>query len=77
MDMAEVNSSDFPGERLIVCRNPLLAEERARKRMELLDATEILLQQVVDATEREKRAFKGKARIALRVGNIVGKIKMK
>ncbi len=77
MDMAEVNSSDFPGERLIVCRNPLLAEERARKRMELLDATEILLQQVVDATEREKRAFKGKARIALRVGNIVGKYKMK
>ena len=77
MDMAEVASDDFPGERLIVCRNPLLAEERARKRIELLDATEALLQEVVDATMREKRAFKGKERIALRVGRIIGKYKMK
>jgi len=77
MDMAEVTSADFPGERLIVCRNPLLAEERARKRIELLDATELLLQEVVDATMRQKRAFKGKERIALRVGRIIGKYKMK
>jgi len=77
VDMAEVTSADFPGERLIVCRNPLLAEERARKRIELLDATETLLQEVVDATRREKRAYKGKARIALRVGNIIGKYNMK
>jgi len=77
MDMAEVTSTDFPGERLIVCRNPLLAEERARKRIELLDATEALLQEVVNATLREKRAFKGKDKIALRVGRIVGKYKMK
>src|SRR5262249_41550842 len=39
-DLAEITSPDYPGERLIVCRNPLLAEERARKRRELLDATE-------------------------------------
>jgi len=77
MDMAEVASPDFPGERLIVCRNPLLAEERARKRRELLAATEILLQGVVDATQRDARPYKGKARIALRVGNIVGKYKMR
>jgi len=77
MDMAEVTAADFPGERLIVCRNPLLAEERARKRIELLAATEMLLQEVVDATTRQKRAFKGKDRIALRVGRIIGKYKMK
>jgi len=77
IDMAEITSSEFPGERLIVCRNPLLADERARKRMELLAATETLLQAVVDATRREKRAFKGKTRIALRVGKIVGKYKMR
>jgi len=77
MDMAEITASNFPGERLIVCRNPLLATERARKRMELLAATEMLLQEVVDATRRDKRAFKGKTRIALRVGKIVGKYKMK
>src|SRR5262249_1453022 len=37
-DLAEITSPDYPGERLVVCRNPLLAEERARKRSELLDA---------------------------------------
>ena len=77
MDMAEVTSAEFPRERLIVCRNPLLADERARKRIELLDATETLLQEVVAATTRQKRAFKGKERIALRVGRIIGKYKMK
>ena len=39
-DMAEITSPDYPGERLVVCKNPLLAEERARKRDELLAATE-------------------------------------
>src|SRR6185437_13778727 len=39
-DMAEITSPDYPGERLVVCKNPLLAEERARKRTELLAATE-------------------------------------
>ena len=38
--MAEITSPDYPGERLVVCKNPLLAEERARKRDELLAATE-------------------------------------
>jgi len=75
-DMAEVTSPDYPGERLIVCRNPFLAEKRARKRKALLDATEVLLQEVVDATRRKKRAFKGKERIALRVGRIIGRHKM-
>jgi hypothetical protein len=39
-DMAEITSPDYPGERLVVCKNPLLAEQRARKRAELLAATE-------------------------------------
>ena len=42
-DLAEITSGDFPGERLICCRNPVLAEERARKREDLLQATEKLL----------------------------------
>lgn len=75
-DMAEVHSPDFPGERLIVCRNPLLAEKRSRKRNELLDETERLLQVIVDATKREKRVFKGKDKIALRAGRVVNKYKM-
>ncbi|MDX8390691.1 MAG: IS1634 family transposase, partial [Mariprofundaceae bacterium] len=75
-DMAEITSDDFPGERLVVCRNPLLADERARKRQALLTATEALLQEVVDATQREKRPFKGKDKIALRIGKIINKYKM-
>ena len=46
-NLLEVNSEHFPGERLVVCRNPLLAEERARKRAELLAATETELDRIV------------------------------
>ena len=42
-DLAEITSPDFPGERLVACRNPVLAAERARKREDLLQATEKLL----------------------------------
>ena len=52
-DLAEVTSEEFPGERLIVCRNPLLAAERQRKRRELLAATEKGLAPIVAATRRE------------------------
>lgn len=75
-DLAEVSSPDFPGERLIVCRNPLLAEERTRKRQELLQATERELDKVVAATTREKRRLKGKDKIGLRVGRIVNRFKV-
>ena len=75
-DFAEVQSPEFPGERLIACRNPLLQQERARKREELLQATERELQQIVDATQRPKHRFQGKARIALRVGKIIKRFKM-
>lgn len=66
-DMAAVSSPDFPGERLIVCRNPALAAERARKRDELLAATERDLAAVAAAVTRAKRPLRGTAAIARRV----------
>jgi len=75
-DLAEVTSPDFPGERLIVCRNPLLAEERARKRHELLAATEQKLQAIAEAVARAKRPLRGKDKIGLRVGRDSNRYKM-
>ena len=75
-DLVEIRSDAYPGERLVVCRNPLLATERARKREELLRATERLLDPIVAATEREKRPLTGREHIALRVGRGMGKYKM-
>ena len=72
----ELTDPAFPGERLIVCRNPLLAEERARKREELLEATERELDKVVRATQRPKRTLKGKDTIGLRVGRVLNKFKV-
>lgn len=66
-DLAEVTADDYPGERLIVCRNPLLAEERARKRNELLAAAEKKLEAVVQAVSRARRPLRGKDQIGLRV----------
>jgi transposase len=73
-DLAEVTSEHFPGERLIVCRNPALAEERARKRNELLKATEDKLEPIRLATER--KSLRGEKEIGLRVGKVIGKYKM-
>jgi transposase len=75
-DMAEIAHPDFPGERLVVCYKPVLAEERARKRDELLAATERELDKIRKATGREKRKLQGKQNIGLRVGRIVGRFKM-
>jgi transposase len=75
-DLAEITSPDYPEERLIVCRNPFLAEERARKREDLLQATEKLLDQIVDATKRKRRPLKGKGQIGLRVGKVINKYKV-
>ena len=75
-DLVEVHSEDYPGERLMVCRNPLLKAERARKREELLQATERLLDPIVAATRRLKRPLAGRERIALRVGRVLDKYKM-
>ena len=75
-DLAEVSSPDFPGERLVVCRNPLLADRRARKRTELLEASEKKLDVIVAATQRKKRPLRGKDKIGLRVGKVLGKYKV-
>ncbi len=75
-DLAEVTSHDYPGERLIVCRNPLLAVERARKRQDLLEATQKPLDDIVAATQRQTRRLKGKEKIALRVGKVIDRFKM-
>ena len=77
-DLAEITCPAlYPGERLIVCRNPLLAEERARKRQELLAATEAKLVQVLEATQRERRPLKGEIKIRERVHKVVDQYKMK
>lgn len=75
-DLIEIQSPDYPGERLVVCRNPFLAEERARKRQDLLEATEKQLDQIVTATQRPKRALKGQDKIGLRVGKIINQYKV-
>lgn len=75
-DMAEIISDQYPGERLIVCKNPFLAEDRTRKRKELLQATENELNKIVEATQRVKRRLKGADKIGLRVGRVLGKFKM-
>lgn len=75
-DLAEITHPDFPGERLMACKNPQLEVERARKRVELLDATERELEKVVQATKRAKRALSGQDQIGLRVGKVLGRYKM-
>jgi hypothetical protein len=75
-DLAEITSPDFPGERLVVCKNPLLAAERARKREELLTATEKGLARIVTRVERTKNPLRGAAAIGRAVGAVIGKRKM-
>lgn len=75
-NLLELTSAHFPGERLVVCRNPLLAEERARKRLELLAATELDLVKIVTATQRARNPLRGQDAIGLRVGRVIGKFNM-
>ncbi|MGH8512208.1 MAG: IS1634 family transposase [Gammaproteobacteria bacterium] len=75
-DLAEITTSAYPAERLIVCKNPLLAEDRTRQREALLQATERELAKIAAATQRSQRALKGQARIGLRVGKVIGRFKM-
>ena len=75
-DLAEITASDYPGERLVVCRNPVLAKERARKRSELLAATERALSRIAMASRRKRRPLRGKAEIGLEVGKVIDNHKM-
>jgi transposase len=75
-DLAEIEHPDYPAERLIACRNPLLSAERSRKRNELLAITEEKLNKVVAATQRARRPLRGQDAIALAVGKALGRLKM-
>jgi len=76
-DMASITSPDFPGERLVVCRNPDLAAERARTREDLLAATERDLGRIQAAVARRRNPLRGTAEIALAVGAVLNTHKMK
>lgn len=76
-DMAAITSPDFPDERLIVCRNPDLAAERARKRLELLAVTERDLGRIRAAVARKRDPLRGAAEIGLAVGAVIDKHKMR
>ena len=75
-DLAEIISPDYPGERLIVCRNPALAAERTRKRLDLLAATERDLQKIQKRVRRSRNPLKGAAAIGEAVGAVLGRRKM-
>ena len=75
-DLAEITGPGYPGERLIVCKNPLLAQERARKREDLLQSTERELAKVRAATQRKRNRLQGQKVIALRVGALLGRFKV-
>jgi hypothetical protein len=72
-DLAEVTSPDFPGERLMVCRNPLLAAERARKREDLLRASEADLGRIASAVKRKTKPLRGADQIGLAVGQVLNR----
>jgi len=76
IDMAEITSPDYPDQRLIVCRNPLLAEQRRHKRQELLEATEGELGKIVTAVTRTRRPLRGADKIGLRVGRLINRYKV-
>ena len=73
-DLAEISSPDYPGERLIACRNPFLAAERARKRADLLAATEEDLAKI--AAQVQAGRLKDPDRIGLKAGRVINKRKV-
>jgi hypothetical protein len=76
MDLAEITSPDFPGERLVACKNPLLEAERARKRESLLQATEADLAKIAAAAARDRRPLRGKDQIVLRADRVLRRRKV-
>jgi len=75
-DLAEVTSADFPDDRLVVCRNPWLAAERARKRLDLLAATEADLRKVAKAVARKTKPLRGADKIGLAAGAVLNRHKV-
>jgi transposase len=75
-NLAEITSKDYPGERLVVCFNPLLAQERRRKRQELLEATERDLAKLAKAVARRKKKLMTQSEIGIKAGKILGRYKV-
>lgn len=76
-DLAEISAPDlYPGERLIVCRNPLLAAERDRKRQALLASTEKGLQTIAASVRARRNPLRGATQIGLAVGAVIDRHKM-
>jgi transposase len=75
-DLVEIAHPDYPGERLVACKNPLLAQERARKREALLASTEAELEAIAVACRRQRRPLRGQDKIALRVGKVINHYKV-
>jgi transposase len=75
-NLAEITAPDYPGERLMVCHNPVLEEERQRKREELLAATEKSLEKIGKEVARRKKKLLTAAEIGLKVGKVLGHYKM-
>jgi hypothetical protein len=71
VNFAEITHPDYPGERLVACRNPALAAERARKREELMAATEADLAPIAAAVARHRQPLRGQDKIGLRVGKVL------
>src|SRR6266705_5142381 len=76
MDLAAISSPDFPGERLVACKNPFLEAERARKRESLLAATEADLEKIAAACARARRPLRGRDKIAVRVDRVLRRRKV-
>ena len=75
-DLVEFESADYPGERLIACRNPIVAASNQVTREELLQQTAKELSAIVAATKRDKRPLKGADAIGVRVGKVLNKFKV-
>ena len=75
-DLAEITSPDFPGERLVACKNPFLEAERARKRESLLAATEADLAKIAAACARARRPLRGQDKIAVRANRVLSRRKV-
>jgi hypothetical protein len=75
-DLAEITSPDFPGERLVACKNPFLEAERARKRESLLKATEADLEKIAAACARARAPLRGTDKIAVRVDRVLNRRKV-
>jgi transposase len=74
--LAEIRSPDFPGERLLVCYNPRLAQERRRKRQALLEQTEVRLQRLVQEVARRTQHPLGQAEIGVKAGKVLQRSKV-